>query len=161
MVTRNRIHRSLAAAGALAAAAGTFAVAGTAGASGPTASGARTITLNDTGRLHETSHRGFNLYESGSATGTIRGSVSMRLDVVSTNRVTAELTVHASGGSMSGNASGAYRNNGATASFSGTLSITHGTGKYSHAHGSGISFSGTIQRTSGAVTVRVNGHLSA
>jgi hypothetical protein len=160
VLTRNRIHRSLAAAGLLAAATGTFALAGTAGASAPAASAAKTITLNDTGRLHKTSSRGFNLYESGSASGSIGGSVSMHLDVVSTNRVTAELTVHASGGSLSGNASGAYRNNGATASFSGTLSITHGTGKYSHAHGSGISFSGTIQRTTGAVTVRVNGHLS-
>lgn len=161
MVTRNRIHRSLAAAGVLAAATGTLALAGTAGASGPAASAAKTVTLNDTGRLHKTSSRGFNLYESGSASGTISGSVSMHLDVVSTNRVTAELTVRASGGSLTGTASGSYRNNGATASFSGSLSITHGTGKYSHAHGSGISFSGTIQRTTGAVTVRVNGHLSA
>jgi hypothetical protein len=160
VVMRNRIHRSLAAVGALAAATGTLALAGTAGASGSTAVAAKTITLNDTGRLHETSHRGFNLYESGAATGTIGGTVSLHLDVVSTNRVTAEITVHASGGSMTGTASGAYRNNGSTASFSGTLSITRGTGKYSHAHGSGLSFSGTIQRASGSVTVRVNGHLS-
>jgi hypothetical protein len=141
MVLRNRIHRRLAVASTLVVAAGT-------------------ITLNDTGHLRETSHKGFNLYENGQASGSIGGSVTLHLDVVSTNRVTAELTVHANGGSMSGNASGDYRNNGSTASFSGTLSINHGTGKYSHAHGSGISFSGTIERVNGSVTVRVNGHLS-
>jgi hypothetical protein len=160
VIMRNRIQRSLAAASALAAAAGAVALVGAPGASGSTASAAKTITLNDSAHLHESSHRGFNLYESGQASGSIGGTVSLHLDVVSTNRVTAELTVHASGGTMSGSASGDYRNEGATATFSGTLSITHGTGKYSHAHGSGISFSGTIQRESGAVTVRVNGHLS-
>lgn len=160
MVLRNRIHRSLAVAGTLAVAAGTLAFSGAAGASGPLAGAAGTVTLNDSGHLRETSHKGFNLYESGKANGTIGGTVSLHLDVVSTNRVTAELTVYANGGSMSGKASGNYRNNGATASFSGTLTITHGTGKYSHAHGSGISFSGTIERLHGSVTVHVNGHLS-
>lgn len=161
MVMKVFAHRSLAAGGALAVAAGTLALAlGAAGASGSTARTARALTLNDTGHLHKTSSKGFNLYESGQASGSLGGSVSLHLDVVSTNRVTAEITLHAHGGSMTGRASGSYRNNGATASFSGTLSITHGTGKYSHAHGSGIGFNGTIQRTSSAVTVKVNGHLS-
>ena len=35
-----------------------------------------------------------------------------------------------------------------------------GTGKYAHAHGSGLSFSGTIERSNDAVTVHVNGNLS-
>ena len=61
---------------------------------------------------------------------------------------------------MTGSASGSYRNNGSTASFSGTLTITSGTGSYAHAHGSGLSFSGTIQRSNDAVTVHVSGHFS-
>jgi hypothetical protein len=161
MVMRSLAHRSLAVGGMLAAAAGALTLAtGTAGASGSTASAARTITLKDVGHLHKTSSKGFNLYESGSATGTVAGTISLHLDVVSTNRVTAELSVSPRGSSLSGTASGSYRNNGATASFSGTLSITHGTGSYAHAHGSGISFSGTIQRSDDAVTVQVSGHLS-
>lgn len=161
MVMRSLAHRSLAVGGVLAAAAGALTLAaGTAGASGSTASAARTITLKDTGHLHKTSSKGFNLYESGSATGTVAGTISLHLDVVSTNRVTAELSVSPRGSSLSGTASGSYRNNGATASFSGTLSITHGTGSYAHAHGSGISFSGTIQRSDDDVTVQVSGHLS-
>jgi hypothetical protein len=134
---------------------------GAAGAAGATAGAARTVSLNDTAHLHRTSSHGFNLYESGSASGTLGGSISLHLDVVSTNRVTAQITVHPSGGSISGTASGSYRNNGSTASFSGTMTVTSGTGSYSHAHGSGLSFSGTIQRSNDAVTVHVSGHFSS
>jgi hypothetical protein len=163
MAIRSLAHRSLAVGGALVAAAGgTLALAaGTAGASGPAALTSRTITLNDTGHLHRTSSKGFNLYESGQATGSISGTLYLHLDVVSTNRVTAELSVYPKGSSMSGNASGSYRNNGSTASFSGTLSITRGTGSYAHAHGSGLKFSGSIERSNDDVTVQVSGHLSA
>ncbi len=162
MLTRSRIRRSLAAGSLLATGACAVALTtGAAGASGSTASAARTITLNDTAHLHRTSSHGFNLYESGSASGSVSGSISLHLDVVSTNRVTAQLTVHPRGGSVTGTASGSYRNNGSTASFSGTLTITGGTGSYAHAHGSGLSFSGTIQRTSNeAVTAHVSGHFS-
>ena len=162
MHTRGRIRRSLTAGTLLVTGACALALTmGAAGASGSTAGAARTISLNDTAHLHKTSSHGFNLYESGSASGTLGGSISLHLDVVSTNRVTAQITVHPSGGSISGTASGSYRNNGSTASFSGTLNVTSGTGSYSHAHGSGLSFSGTIQRSNDAVTVRVSGHFSS
>jgi hypothetical protein len=160
--TRSRIRRSLAgtlfAAGACALALTT----GTAGASGSAATAARTISLNDTAHLHRTSSHGFNLYESGSASGSLGGSISLHLDVISTNRVTAQITVHPrGGGSINGSASGSYRNNGSTASFAGTMSVTSGSGSYSGAHGSGLSFSGTIQRSTDAVTVHVSGHFSS
>lgn len=159
---RSLARRSLAVGGALAAAAGTLGLAvGTTGASGSTAHAARTVSLNDTGNLHKTSKHGFNLYESGNASGSLSGSISLHLDVVSTNKVTAELTVSPRGGSLTGKATGSYRTNGGTASFSGTLSVTHGTGSYSGAHGSGISFSGTIQRSNDSMTVRVNGKFSS
>jgi hypothetical protein len=159
---RSFARRSLATGGVLATAAGTLALAvGVAGASGSTAHAARTVSLNDTGNLHKTSKHGFNLYESGNASGSIGGSVSMHLDVVSTNKFTAELTVYPKGSSITGKASGSYRTNGGTASFSGTLSVTHGSGSYSGAHGSGISFNGTIQRSDDSVTVHVNGHFSS
>jgi hypothetical protein len=161
MVLRNRINRSLAVAGAVAAAAGTLALACTPGASGSTAAAARTVTLNDTGHLRETSHKGFYLNYAGTATGTVPGTIYLHLHVTSTNRVTAELSVYPRGGSVTGSASGSYRSNGGTATFSGSLSVTRGTGSYSGAHGSGISFSGTIQRVSGSVTVHVNGRFTA
>jgi hypothetical protein len=159
---RSLARRTLAVGGALAAAAGALALAvGVAGASGSTAHAARTVSLNDTGNLHKTSKHGFNLYESGNASGSISGTISLHLDVINTNKVTAELTVYPKGSSLTGKASGSYRTNGGTASFSGTLTITHGSGSYSGAHGSGISFSGTIQRSNDSMTVHVDGKFSS
>jgi hypothetical protein len=158
--TKSRIRRALFG-GALAVGACALAVTTTvAGAAGPGALAARTISLNDTAHLHKTSSHGFNLYESGAASGSLSGSLSLHLDVVSTNHVTAQLTVYPHGGSMSGSASGSYHVDGGTASFSGTLKITGGSGSYSHASGSGLSFSGAIQRSNDAVTVHVSGHFS-
>jgi hypothetical protein len=159
---RSFAHRSLAVGSAVAAAAGALALAaGTAGAAGPAAHTARTVTLKDSGNLHKTSKKGFTLYESGSASGTVSGSISLHLDVTSTNRFTVELTVHPGGSSITGKASGNYRTNGGTESFTGTLSVTGGSGSYSGAHGGGISFSGTLNRSNDSVTVHVNGKFSS
>ena len=122
---------------------------------------ARTFTLNESGRLHLTSHHGFTLNEQGSASGTISGTIYIHLNVVSTNRVTAEVNIYPSGGSLTGRASATYRSAGALATFSGTLEVTRGSGRYSHARGSGLSFTGTVQRSNDAVTVRVLGRMSA
>jgi hypothetical protein len=121
----------------------------------------RSISLSDSGRLHLISHHGFTLNEQGTATGTISGTIYIHLHVVSTNHVTAEVSIYPKGGSLTGLASASYSPSGAIASFTGTMNIARGTGSYSHASGSGLSFSGTIQRSNDAVTVRVAGHMSA
>jgi hypothetical protein len=126
----------------------------------PPARAARTISLNESGQLHRTSHSGLKLNEQGSASGTIRGTIYIHLDVVSPSRVTAEVSIYPSGGSLTGTSSADYRVNGGTASFNGTMSIDRGTGSYAGAHGSGLSFNGTIQRLSGAVTVHLSGSMS-
>ncbi len=124
------------------------------------AGASRTVALNDTGSLHLTSHHGFTLNEQGSATGSIGGTIYIHLHVASTNRVTAEVNIYPSGGSITGTASAAYRPSGAVASFAGALNILRGTGRYRHASGSGLSFTGTIRRTTDAVTVHVSGRMS-
>ena len=134
--------------------------AGTSSAAGPRAVAARTITLHESGSLHRTSSSGLKLNEQGSASGTIKGKIYIHLDVVSPNRVTAEVNIYPNGGSLTGTGSADYHVNGGTASFSGKMSIKRGTGSYSGAHGSGLSFSGTIQRLSGAVTVHLSGSMS-
>src|SRR6185437_5169054 len=126
-----------------------------------TALASRTFSLNETGQLHLTSHHGFTLNEQGSALGTISGTIYIHLHVVSTNRVTAEVNIYPRGGSLTGYASASYRPSGSVASFYGTMSIGRGSGRYNRAHGSGLSFTGTIQRVSDAVTVHVNGRMSA
>lgn len=137
------------------------AFAGTAAFGAGTARDAGTLSLNETGHLHLTSHHSFTLNEQGSASGTISGTIYIHLNVVSTNRVTAEVSIYPSGGSLTGEASASYHPSGGVATFNGTMSVVRGTGRYSHAHGSGLSFTGAIQRSNDAVTVHVSGRLSA
>jgi hypothetical protein len=129
--------------------------------SGPSASLARTISLDERANLHLTSKHGFTLNEQGPATGTLKGTIYVHLTIVSTKRVTAEVNIYpSSGGSISSSASAAYRREGAIGKFSGSLSITHGSGAYSHARGTGLSFSGTIAKSNDAITVHVSGKAS-
>jgi hypothetical protein len=134
--------------------------AGAAGAGSPEATAARTLNLNESGSLHMTSKHGFTLNEQGSASGTIRGTIYIHLNLSSPTRVTAEVNIYPSGGSLTGSGSASYRVVGSYASFSGTLSISRGTGTYAHARASGLSFTGTVQRRGDAVAVRLSGPLS-
>jgi hypothetical protein len=125
-----------------------------------TAHEASTLSLNETGHLHLTSHHGFTLNEQGTTSGTISGTIYIHLNVVSVNHVTAEVSIYPSGSSITGNATASYRPAGGIASFSGTMTVERGTGRYRGAHGSGLSFTGTVQRSNDAVTVRVSGRMS-
>jgi hypothetical protein len=125
-----------------------------------TAHAGGTFSLSDTAHLRLTSHHSFTLNEQGSASGTISGTIYIHLTVASTNRVTAEVDLYPSGGSITGYASASYRPSGGVATFSGTMTVERGTGRYDHAHGSGLSFSGTVARANDAVTVRVSGRMS-
>lgn len=136
------------------------ALTGPVSSSASTGRAAAALTLRDTGHLHLTSHHSFTLNETGSASGTLSGTIYIHLNVVSTNRVTAEVNLYPSGGSVTGYASANYRPSGGVATFSGTMSVTRGSGRYDHAHGSGLSFTGTIERENDAVTVHVNGGMT-
>jgi hypothetical protein len=133
---------------------------GAGGASGATATAARTISLNESGSLHLTSHHGFHLNEQGTASGTIKGTIYIHLDVSSTNHVTAEVNIYPNDGSLTGEGTANYRSDGGQATFSGTLSIDRGSGSYAGAHATGLAFSGTIQRSNDATTVHLSGPLS-
>ena len=121
------------------------------------ASGARVLSLNENGNLHLTSKHGFTLNEQGLASGTVRGAIYVHLSIVSSSRVTAELNIYPRGGSLTARGSANYHKQSTLARFSGTMAIERGTGGYAHARGSGLSFSGTIQRSNDAVTVHVAG----
>jgi hypothetical protein len=133
-------------------------------APGPVAHGARTVSLQERGSLHLTGkgHPTINqtLNEAGRASGTIVGSLYIHLHLVSASKVTAEVNIYPSGGSLSGAGSASYHVVGGYAAFSGTLSITRGTGKYAHARASGLRFTGKIQRRDDSVSVQLSGPLS-
>ncbi len=130
-------------------------------AAAPRARSAGTISLHESGSLHLTSKHGFTLNEQGSASGTFNGTIHVRLTIASSNHVRAEVSISRSGGSISGEATASYRKGGASASFTGSMSVSGGTGSYSHAHGSGLSFDGTIQNSNDAIAVRLSGPISA
>jgi hypothetical protein len=155
---RARISTVALALGAAATAAA-FGTAG-AGATAPHATASRTISLNDSASLRKQNSHELELKEEGTAKGTLGGPLYLQLNVNGTRSVTAQVQVYPKGGSIGGNASASYHVAGATASFSGTLTITKGSGTYSKAKGSGLSFSGTIQRSNDAVTVHVSGNMS-
>ncbi|MHB8242187.1 MAG: hypothetical protein ACYDHN_09365 [Solirubrobacteraceae bacterium] len=146
-------NRTARLAGVLVALAFVIAALGT----GQAAEAARTTALNESGHLRATSKHGFTLNERGSVSGTVTGTIYVHLTVVSTSRVSAEVNMYPSGGSISGHASASYKKGSQTGSFSGTMTITRGTGRYAGAHGVGLSFSGTIRRSDDAVTVRMSG----
>jgi hypothetical protein len=134
---------------------------GAAGAASPHARAARSVNLNDSASLHLQNKHGLVLKEGGNAKGNLSGPLYLQLNVTSTRSVTAQVQVYPTkGGSISGNAKASYHVAGSTASFSGTMTITKGSGTYSKAKGSGLSFSGTIQRSNDAVTVHVSGKMS-
>jgi hypothetical protein len=134
---------------------------GVASAAISVAHAARTVSLNETGHLHLVGKpHGFTLYEQGTATGTAAGSIYVRLTAVSSSRVTAEVNIYPKGGYISGYASASYRTSGNKGLFAGSMSVTRGSGSYAHAHGSGLRFSGSIERSNDAITVQVSGSMS-
>lgn len=126
----------------------------------PTSLAAKTFSLNENGNLHLTSKQGFTLNEEGPASGTVSGTLYVHLKIVSSTRVTAEISLYPHGGSITCSGSADYKREGSIAKFSGALSIDRGTGSYAKAHGSGLSFSGTIQRSNDAIAVHVGGTAS-
>ncbi len=130
------------------------------GAKSTSAHDAGTVSVNELGQLHLISKHGFTLNERGTASGTIKGTISVQLKIVSSSRVTAEVTIYPAGGSITGHGSASYRKGETAASFDGSVSVEHGSGSYAHAQGSGLSFSGTIAQSNEAITVRVSGRFS-
>lgn len=126
----------------------------------PTSLASKTFSLNENGNLHLTSKQGFTLNEQGPASGTVSGTLYVHLKIVSSTHVTAEIGIYPHGGSITCSGSAAYKREGATANFAGALSIDRGTGSYAKAHGSGLSFSGTIKRSNDAIAVHVSGTAS-
>ncbi len=118
---------------------------------------ARTLKVTDTAHLHYVKSPGSRLLEEGTANGQLPGTVKVWLNVGPT--VTATFTIHARSGSITGHGSGTLHSSGEFASFGGSMTVTQGTGRYTHAHGHG-GFYGAINRKTYAATVQTTGTLS-
>jgi hypothetical protein len=159
--TSARLHALVASLAVLALAAAAAVGTGAAGAAGPSAKAASTLNLSDSANLQLNNHKGVELKESGNAKGNLTGKIYIQLRLASSRMVTAKIQVYPSGGSISASAAANYRVvTSSSASFAGTLNITGGSGRYSKAKGSRLSFSGTVHRPSDSVSVHVSGKIS-
>jgi hypothetical protein len=131
------------------------------GSADPTAQAARkTRRFTETANLHLVKKRGAILKESGSATGTLPGTVKARFDTSNIAKVTGTVTFYPrSGGSLTFTAVGYPQSTSKVAKFNGNMAVRSGTGRYASAVGSGT-FTGTVNRSSWAMTVNAKATLT-
>jgi hypothetical protein len=121
---------------------------------------ARTLSVRDEGHLYYVRSSGSQLIDEGHAGGTFPGWVKVRFTYNGEPTVSASLTIHGSGGTISARASGRLSSPvNPSPSFRGHMYATGGSGRYAHVHGSGELF-GVFSRRSYGLTVQAIGKLS-
>lgn len=145
----------------LAVAAATIALGASASGSAgrPVARAARTIHIQEHGRLKFISEHGATLIERGTAYGTYTATMIVDLTIHSKS-VTATVTIYPHGGTITGSANASYRIVKNLGYFGGTLNLGRGTGKYSHIAEVGhkpLGVSGVINRENFEVEVKASG----
>jgi hypothetical protein len=116
--------------------------------------------VNDTGRLRlaNPNSASSTLIEEGKTTGTLPGGVRASLTIGSTT-VQVGFTLYLHGGSITGHGTASFNpGKGEYASFGGSIAVSHGSGHYAHAKGTGKVY-GSINRTTDNATVQVVGQL--
>jgi hypothetical protein len=144
-------------------AAGLLLVFATLSAAGPAwatrAHSASSLRVKDEGHLRLVKSSGSVLYDEGAAHGTLPGTVKVRFLYNGSPSVSAQITISGHAGSIQARGSGKMSNpNSTSPSFKGALTITSGSGRYAHAHGSGA-FYGVFYRRSYGMTVQTEGML--
>jgi hypothetical protein len=117
---------------------------------------ARAMTATDTAHLRYVSASGSLLLEEGKASGTLPGSMRVHFDVGAT--FSGSFTIYAGAGSITGHGVAVPHGAGVYESFSGSLTVTGGSGRYAHAHGQARLY-GTFNRNTYALLVQTVGTL--
>jgi hypothetical protein len=124
----------------------------------PSAHAAHTLNVTDTADLHLLKSSGSLLYEEGSASGGVAGRMKADMDVGAT--FTGSFTIYArGGGTIKGHGTATPRGSGRYESFSGSMVITGGSGRYARAHGGGGLY-GTFDRRTYAFVIQTTGKFS-
>jgi hypothetical protein len=113
---------------------------------------ARVLTVRDEGHLRFVRASGSQLLDEGRVAGSFPGWVKVRFVYNGEPTVSAWFTISASGGSISARASGRLSSPvNPNPSFRGRMSITGGSGRYAHVHGSGEMFGVFSRRSYGLI----------
>jgi hypothetical protein len=120
------------------------------------AQAARALRATDEAHLGYVSASGATLYETGRAIGTLPGwmRVHMRIGVT----FSGSFTIYAAGGSIAGHGSATPHGVGVYESFSGSLTVSGGSGRFRHARGTARLY-GTFNRNSYALLIQTQGTL--
>ncbi len=122
----------------------------------PAALAAQALKASDTAHLRYTAASGSVLIEQGRASGTLPGTMHARFSIGAT--FSGSFTIYAAGGSISGRGAAVPKGAGAYESFSGSLNVTGGSGRYRRAHGRAQLY-GTFDRANYALVVQTVGTL--
>jgi len=141
---------------ALAAVAGTWT---SASASHASAFAASSGVFHETGNLRAISRNGPSFTAQGPASGTFSCKLTLYVTITATG-VTFRMIGNLPGGTLSGHGSANMKNERKIAKVSGTAVFTGGSGRYAHAHGTGLTVGGTFNRETYALSVTIAGHLS-
>ncbi|MHB1858858.1 MAG: hypothetical protein ACYCUM_01905 [Solirubrobacteraceae bacterium] len=128
-----------------------LALAAEASAARPTA-----LHASDTARLHYVQAVGEQVYETGSASGELPGSMHVYMVFAST--FTGRFTIYTRYGTISGRGRAKTHGGGIWESFAGTLVVTAGSRRYRGAHGAAHLY-GTFNRETYALTIKTTGTL--
>src|ERR1700740_615278 len=128
-------------------------------AASPVGQSARTTSVKDESHLHLVKSSGSLLIDEGSASGRIPGKVRVRFVYNGNPTVSASITIFGHSGSINAHGSGKLSSpNSPSPSFKVALTISGGSGRSSHASGSGHLY-GVFYRRSYAMVVQTEGSL--
>jgi hypothetical protein len=122
----------------------------------PPAHAAHALKASDTAHLRYLSASGSLLLEEGRTSGTLPGKMRAHVDVGST--FTGSFVTYTRYGTIVGHGTATPHGSGTYESFSGTLVVTGGSGRYAHAHGTAGLY-GTFDRDNYAFVVQTTGTL--
>jgi hypothetical protein len=120
---------------------------------------ARTQSFNINSTLHLVGRAGHVLNEQGTFTGTQSGTIAIRFTSVTSTAGEATFVAYPSGGSVRGRTSTKGRVVGGKVYFAGSMTITGGTGRWAHASGRGLGFSGVVDRRNFHATTHMQGSI--
>jgi hypothetical protein len=118
---------------------------------------ARVLNVRDEGKLHFISSSGSEILDEGPGVGSVPGKVRVHFVYNGNPEVSASFTIYGHGGSISGKAN-ARLSNPTSPSFRGAFTVTGGSGRYAHIHGTGELF-GVFTRRGYALVVQTIGKL--
>jgi hypothetical protein len=110
----------------------------------------------DTAKLRYVGAVGEQVYETGSARGTLPGGIRVHMTFATT--FSGSFSIYTRGGRIDGHGRARPHGEGVYESFAGTLVVSGGTGRYRRAHGTARLY-GTFNRDNYALTIQTAGTL--